>query len=474
MIKHLKKKKRFLNRLHEIEERGERVSDQIVTDLQNLVKKQQARIQQLEQKSQSAAPVNVSELRDALTQMKSALSESTSDAINTQRLLDEQLVRLGNSLESAESKAAETALETSKVIARLESDLESQRKLLETTQEESSEQQHQHTEQISGIRSHYEREMQLLQDQYRSLRERHQSERQAHVAQHDRLQELLRLRVADVEAERTRVTNLSREVQTLRKELATLKKVGVQGRRSDVVSLSNLAQSWKRESQVFTQARESHMMEVSSLEKLLMAQQQHLLKQCAGVSASNLALRASTSSSGSSSSSNNNTKREDTPPMVEVHVLEEKTSPPPPHRAYDDEDHITMSTSKEDDVMFLNRHDDETGDYNAIEDELKNHHPPIFPEALRDGGDITPPRAHSPPDLGSPHDPVLHAHVMAVSTPAAESNNTTDVSNSSSSSTSSKKKKKKHRGHRGHHGHHHGGHYGPHGPKKHHRGHHGK
>ena len=105
--------------------------EKVVQDLQDLVKKQQDRIQVLE----SAAPSSTettSELRDALTQMKSALSESTSDAINTQRLLDEQLVRLGNSLESAESKAAETALETSKVIARLESDLDSQRKLLES------------------------------------------------------------------------------------------------------------------------------------------------------------------------------------------------------------------------------------------------------------------------------------------------------------------------------------------------------
>jgi uncharacterized phage infection (PIP) family protein YhgE len=212
MIKHLKKKKRFLNRLHEIENHSSQVSEKVVQDLQDLVKKQQDRIQVLE----SAAPSSTettSELRDALTQMKSALSESTSDAINTQRLLDEQLVRLGNSLESAESKAAETALETSKVIARLESDLDSQRKLLESAVARSSAEELKHTEEISAVRSHYEREMQLLQDQYRSLRERHQAERQAHVAQHDRLQELLRLRVADVEAERSRVTTLSREVR---------------------------------------------------------------------------------------------------------------------------------------------------------------------------------------------------------------------------------------------------------------------
>ena len=439
MIKHLKKKKRFLNRLHEIEEHGSQVSEKVVQELQDLVKKQQSRIQDLE--STPSSSETTSELRDALTQMKSALSESTSDAINTQRLLDEQLVRLGNSLESAESKAAETALETSKVIARLESDLDSQRKRLESALERSSVQELKHTEAISSVRSHYEREMQLLQDQYRSLRERHQAERQAHVAQHDRLQELLRLRVADVEAERTRVTTLSREVQNLRKELATVKKLGVKERQSDVVSLSHLATSWKRENEVFTQARQSHMMEVSSLEKLLMAQQQHLLKQCAGVSASNLALRATIDAT----TPNISKKTSTFPPMVEVGNEnedededddDEKEMKPPPIVPRIKE---SISTSKEEDLNFL--------------DEI----PPVFAEALRERGDITPPRAHSPPSLGSPHDPILDAHVMAVSTPAENS--------SSSSSSSSSKKKKKHRGHH-HHNHH---------KKHHHRGHrHGK
>lgn len=121
MIKHLKKKKRFLNRLHEIEDRGSQVSEQVVQELQDLIKKQQDQIKTLTSSASSSS--SNSELRDALNQLKSALSESTTDAINTQRLLDEQLVRLGNSLENAESKAAETAVETSKVIARLQSEL---------------------------------------------------------------------------------------------------------------------------------------------------------------------------------------------------------------------------------------------------------------------------------------------------------------------------------------------------------------
>ena len=219
-----------------------------------------------------------------------------------------------------------------------------------------------------------------------------------------------------------------------------MKKLGVKERQSDVVSLSHLAQSWKRETDVFTQARKSHMIEVSSLEKLLMAQQQHLLKQCAGVSASNLALRAT--------KTNNNSR---SAPMIEVGNDDDddddvriKTPPPIVARIHQE----IMSTSKEEDLDFL-ENDDEV------------HHPPVFPESLRDGGDITPPRAHSPPALGSPHDPILEAHVMAVSTPAESSSNST-------SSSSKKKKSKKHRSHHGKH--HHGKHHG-----KHHRGHrHGK
>ena len=157
------------------------------------------------------------------------------------------------------------------------------------------------------------------------------------------------------------------------------------------------------------------------------------------MSASNLALRATidTATTGTISK-----KTSTFPPMVEVGNEnededdddDEKEMKPPPIVPRIKE---SISTSKEEDLNFL--------------DEI----PPVFAEALRERGDITPPRAHSPPSLGSPHDPILDAHVMAVSTPAENS----------SSSSSSSKKKKKHRGHH-HHNHH---------KKHHHRGHrHGK
>lgn len=280
MLKHLKRKRRFLSRLHEIEE------DRTTTTPTST------------SAGTNAAPGNsdesaISDLRDALSQMKGALSESTTDKMNMQKLLDEQLSRLGKSLEETENKTTATAAETANVVASLESELQACRRRLAEKDTNTNGLRREHEDAIQRQRAHHERQMKLLQDQYEALRERHQTERQAHVAQHDRLQELLRLRTADVDVAQNRIRALTSEVQDLRKQLVEVQAKNASTKGEAGERLVKLSAMWHQQQDVFAKARRSHMVELMSLEKLLRAQQTHLLSQCTSVSSSNLALRAS-------------------------------------------------------------------------------------------------------------------------------------------------------------------------------------